>query len=228
NLSQVVLEADASDRSMDDILKEIDCKVDEEYIDKVKENLGESLATRYIDYTRLKEMAEKARENRLIPEYTEAFFKKAFIKAGGKLRDRKDQFIAVDSLPYEIRQIGEVEKFKRQFGSLLRSYPKITFDKDVGFKTPDAEFVTFGHPLFEATLDWVERELTVELQRGAVFLDPDGVLNGFILFYEGEVRDGTGAVAGKSLFFYYIDASTGEVNSTPPTVLWDLSEVGPR
>src|SRR5207245_8356364 len=190
--------------------------------------VGERLDTRYIDYTRLKEMAEKARENRLIPEYTEAFFKKALVKAGGKLHDRKDQFIAVDSLPYEIRQIGEDEKFKRQFGSLLRSYPKITFDKDLGFKTPDAEFVTFGHPLFEATLDWVERELSVELQRGAVFVDPDGILNGYILFYEGEVRDGTGAVAGKSLFSYYKDSSTGEGRSTPPTVIWDLCEVGYR
>ncbi len=228
NLSQLLLEAAASARGIDDILKEIDVKVDEEYIAKVKENLGESLATRYIDYTRLKEMAEKARENRLIPEYTEAFFKKAFIKAGGKLHDRKDQFVAVDSLPYEIRQIGEDEKFKRQFGSLLRSYPKITFDKDVGFKTPDAEFVTFGHPLFEATLDWVDRELTVELQRGAVFLDPDGILNGYVLFYEGEVRDGTGVVAGKSLFSYYVDSSTGEVKTTTPTVIWDLSEASSR
>lgn len=228
NLSQLLLEAAASARGIDEILREIDVKIDEEYIAKVKENLGESLATRYIDYTRLKEMAEKARENRLIPEYTEAFFKKAFVKAGGKLHDRKDQFIAIDSLSYEIRQIGEDEKFKRQFGSLLRSYPKITFDKDIGFKTPDAEFVTFGHPLFEATLDWVERELTVELQRGAVFTDPDGVLNGYVLFYEGEVRDGTGAIAGKSLFSYYIDSRTGEVKGTPPTVIWDLSEVGSR
>jgi len=224
NLSQLLLEAAASARGIDEILKEIDVKIDDEYIAKVKENLGESLATRYIDYTRLKEMAEKARENRLIPEYTEAFFKKAFIKAGGKLHDRKDQFITVDSLPYEIRQIGDDERFKRQFGSLLRSYSKITFDKDIGFKTPDSEFVTFGHPLFEATLDWVERELTVELQRGAVFVDPDGAFNGYILFYEGEVRDGTGAVAGKSLFSYYIDSSTGDVKITSPTVIWDLTE----
>ncbi len=80
NLSQLLLEAAASARDIDEILKEIDIKVDEEYISKVKENLGESLATRYIDYTRLKEMAEKARENRLIPEYTEAFFKKAITR----------------------------------------------------------------------------------------------------------------------------------------------------
>ncbi len=224
NLSQLLLEAAASARGIDEILRDIDVKVDEEYISRVKENLGESLATRYIDYTRLKEMAERARENRLIPEYTEAFFKKAFLKAGGKLHERKDRFLSIDSLPYEVRQIGENEKFKRQFGSILRSYPKVTFDKDIGFKTPDAEFVTFGHPVFEATLDWVEESLSVELQRGAVFEDPDGVLNGHILFYEGEVRDGTGVVAGKSLFAYYVDSTTKEVRSTTPTIIWDLAE----
>src|SRR5439155_4252298 len=48
--------------------------------------------------------------------------------------------------------------------------------------------------------------------------------NGYILFYEGEVRDGTGAVAGKSLFSYYIYSSTGDVKITSPTVIWDLTE----
>jgi len=38
----------------------------------------------------------------------------------------------------------------------LRRYPKITFDKETAFKNSDAEFVTFGHPLFEATMTWVE------------------------------------------------------------------------
>lgn len=224
NLSQLLLEAAASARDIDEILKEIDIKVDEEYISKVKENLGESLATRYIDYTRLKEMAEKARENRLIPEYTEAFFKKAILKAGGRLKERKDEFVAVEFIPYEIRAIASEDSFKRRFGSLLRSYPKVTFDKDVGFRNPDAEFVSFGHPLFEAVLDWVEKELSQELQRGAVFIDPDGNLDGFIVFYEGEVRDGTGSAAGKSLFAYYIDSRTGDVKSTTPTIVWDLAE----
>jgi len=87
-----MLEAAASARSMDDILKELDITIDEKYINRIKKDLGESLATKYIDYTRLREMAEKAKENRLIPEYTEAFFKKAFEKAGGKYYERKDKF----------------------------------------------------------------------------------------------------------------------------------------
>lgn len=37
------------------------------------------------------------------------------------------------------------------------------------------------------------------------FIDPDGDLDGYILYYEGEISDGTGAVAGKRLFALYTD-----------------------
>lgn len=224
NLSQLLLEAAASARDINDILKEIDIKVDADYIAKVKENLGESLATKYIDYTRLKEMAQKARENRLIPEYTEAFFRKAFTKAGGRMKERKDGFLAIESIPYEIRTLSTEDAFKKRYGTLIKSYPKITFDKDKAFRTPDAEFVSFGHSLFEAMLEWCDRNLSADLQKGAVFVDPEGRMNGHIAFYEGEVRDGTGSVAGKSLFGFYFDSATGETRPVSPTVIWDLTE----
>ncbi|MFN3568324.1 MAG: DEAD/DEAH box helicase, partial [Caldimicrobium sp.] len=139
NLYQLILEAVANTRSLDEIIKELDIKVDEEYIKKIKESLGESLATRHIDYTRIKDVAEKAKEYRLIPEYVEEFFKKALEKAGGKFRVRKDGFITIDSVPYEIRKIAEKINSKNPY-SILKSYPKATFDKDIAFKNPDAEF----------------------------------------------------------------------------------------
>jgi len=150
NLSQLMLDAATNARDIDDILKEIDIVVDEEYIASVKESLGESLATHFIDYTRIKEMADRAREYRLIPEYTEAYFKKAFEKAEGKIRERKDGFLSVDSVPFDIRRIADEDLFKKRHGSLLKSYAKGSFDKDRAFKNPDAEFICFGHPLFEA------------------------------------------------------------------------------
>lgn len=222
NLSQLLLEAASNSRHIDEILKEIDVRVDEEYISEVKENLGESLATRYIDYTRIKEMADMAREHRLIPEYTEAFFKKAFEVAGGKFRERSDGFLAVESVPFSIRQIADENGFMKSYGTILKKYPKATFDKDVAFRNPDAEFVSFGHPLFESTLEWVQRELSTTLQRGAVFKDPDGRLNGPILFYEGEVKDGKGKTAGKRLFAFYVDTKTGKIESANPALIWDL------
>ena len=221
NLYQLILDAVTNAKNMDEILKELDIEPDKEYIARIKEALGESLATRFIDYTRIKEMAERAREYRLIPEYVEEFFKRAFLKAGGKFREIKEGFIAIDSVPYEIRKIAESVEFKNRYGVVMRRYPEATFDKDVAFKNPDAEFISFGHPLFEALLKWVVENFEEEAKRGAVFKDPSGKLNGYIWFYIGEVKDGKGEVGGRKILAIYDDGkSPEEIN---PAILWDLS-----
>lgn len=223
SLYQLILEAVANTRDIDEIIKEIDVQVDESYINRVKEALGESLATRFIDYTRIRDMAEKAKEYRLIPEYVEAFFKKAFEKAGGKLRIRKDGFIAIESVPYEIRKIAQEVNFKNRYGLVLKEYHKVTFDKDVAFKNPDAEFISFGHPLFEALLEWINRSFSQKIKRGAIFEDPSCTFNGIIWFYEGEVTDGKGEIAGRKLIAIYDDGNLlEEIN---PVILWDLVPV---
>lgn len=221
-LSQLLMEAAANARDTDEILKEFDIAVDEDYIAKVKEDLGESLATRYIDYTRINEMQKRAKEYRLIPEYTESFFKKAITKAGGRTKERKDGFLAVNSIPFDIKRIAEQDSFKRSYGELLRRYPKVTFDKEVAFRNRNAEFVSFGHPLFEAVMEWIENNFSASLLNGATFFDPDGNLDGYILFYEGEIKDGTGDVAGKKLFGFYLDDQ--KIKSISPAVVWDLEE----
>ncbi|MEZ0343385.1 MAG: helicase-related protein [Caldimicrobium sp.] len=221
NLYQLILDAVTNAKSMDEILKELDIEPDEEYISKIKESLGESLATRFIDYTRIKEMAERAKEYRLIPEYVEEFFKRSFQKAGGKIRELGGGFVAIDSVPYEIRKIAESVEFKNRYGVVMKRYPKATFDKEVAFKNPDAEFISFGHPLFEALLVWIEKNFREEARKGAVFKDPSGILNGYIWFYIGEVRDGKNEVAGRKILAIYDDENT--LKDINPAILWDLS-----
>jgi len=220
--SQVMLDAAVNARNIDEIIQTLEITVDEQYIAKVKENLGETLATRYIDYTRIKEMAQKAKEHRLIPEYTQNFFVKAFEKAGGKIRKPDNKLIAIENVPSAIRSIAEDEVFKKCFGSILRNYPKVTFDKEVSKQHPTVEFISFGHPLFEAVLQWVEKNLVDTIYTGATFYDPDGRLNGYVLFYEGEIKDGTGSIAGKRLFSFSI--TNNEVKHIPPSIIWDLAE----
>jgi len=219
---QLVIDAAANARSIDEILATIEAKLDEEYIARVKDVLGESLATRFIDYTRIKEMAEKAKEYRLIPEYTEEFFKRAFEKAGGKIVKTGD-FYRVDSIPYEIRKIAAEDSFKNTWGTLASRYRNVTFDKEIAKHHSDSEFVSFGHPLFEAVLEWVLRNYLKDCMKGAVFRDPSGVYNGVIFFFEGEVRDGKGAVAGKRLFAIYRNDRTGEIKELNPSIIWDLA-----
>jgi len=222
NLSQLLLEAAATTRSMDDILKEFDFTVDDQYVTSVKENLGESLATHFINYPLIDEMKAQSLEQRLIPEYTEAFFRKGFAAAGGKIRERKDGFIVIESVPYQIRQIAQSDAFTRQFGDLQKTYPKAIFDREIAMKHSDAEFISFGHPLFEAILEWVNNTMSSSLKQGAMFEDPDGRMHGTVLFYEGDIRDGTGSIAGKRLFAFYYNSFNGEFRQINPAFIWDL------
>ena len=215
NLYQLIIEAVTRAKTIDEIIKELDIVVDSDYIQKIKDILGESLATKHIDYTRIREMAEKAREFRLIPEYVEEFFKKAFVKAGGKYRIKKDGFLSIENIPYEIKNIA-----KSRFGPIATSYQKITFDKEIAFLNPDSEFISFGHPLLEALIYWIKERYIDGLKRGAVFEDPDGRLDGYIFFYEGEVKDGKGETAGKNIIALY--DSGKEIKSVNPALLWDL------
>lgn len=220
NLYQLICDAAANIRSSKEIAQEIDFPVDEEYISRVKDALGESLATRYIDYTRISEMAEKAKEYKLIPEYIEEFFKKGIAKAGGNYRISEDNFISIDTVPYELRRIGKEPDMENKYGPINRSYKKITFDKDVSFNDPYSEFVSFGHPLFESLLEWIERSFSSGLRRGALFTDPSGRYNGILLFYEGEIKDGKGTVAGKKLLALLDDGK--KLVPVNPAILWDI------
>ena len=148
--------------------------------------------------------------------------KRIKIKAGGKIRERKDGFLSIDSVPFGIRLIADEDSFKKSFGDLLKKYPKATFDKETAFKNPDAEFICFGHPLFEATMNFIDQKYSDTLLTGATFLDPDGFLDGYIIFYEGEIKDGTGTVAGKRLFSFYVQDQ--KVIPFPASIIWDLAE----
>ncbi len=231
-LAQLMVDAAAGARSLDEILKDIEIIVDKDYIQRVRDNLGESLATRYIDYTRIKEKADQAREYRLIPEYTEAFFKRAFEVLDGKWQAKtvkefpQGSFLSIESLPFQLKQIADEESFRRQHGSLLKRFPLATFDKEAAMRVSQAEFVSFGHPLFEALLIWVERNLAATLLQGAVFTDPDGKMDGTLLFYQGEILDGRGQVTGTRLFALFLDLNSGEIKAVNPAILWDLKESG--
>jgi superfamily II DNA or RNA helicase len=224
DLSELMIEAASSSRNIDEILEDVEIKVDEEYISKIRENLGESLATKFIDYTRLKELQQKAKENRLIPQYTELFFRRAFQRVNGRIKERKDGFLSIESVPFEIVTISKSEEFRRRYGTLMRNYPKVTFDKETASKAGDAEFMSFGHPLFEAIMQWIEKYFSNEPLNGSVFIDPEGGLDGYLVFYEGEIMDGSMKISGKTLLSYYIDRLSSASKRIPSTIIWDLAE----
>lgn len=222
--ADLILEALTKARDIDEILKELDIDLNnEEGLSKVKEILGESLATRFIDHTRIKEIAERAEENRLIPKFVEEFFKEAFQKLNGKIKELGNGILAIDSIPTEVWNIADSIEFKNQYGIVKKRYPKVTFDKEIAFKHPKVEFISFGHPLFEALLELVIEKYRQKVKVGAVFKDPKGNLDGYIWFYIGKVRDGKGETAGRKILAIYDDGKNME--AVNPTILGDLTPV---
>ena len=64
----------------------------------------------------------------------------------------------------------------------FQKYPKVTFDKEVAFKNNDAEFISFGHPLFESIMDLVENELQ-NLSKQVQYLLTRQEKDGVILYH---------------------------------------------
>jgi len=219
SLEQLIKDALANKRTLNDILESIEAIPDKELIEEIRKATAEGLATRHIDLSRIKEEREKAEENRLVPEYIESFFLRAFPKFGGALERRQDGFYRISRVPPELRKISV--SFKNMFGKVDRSYPKISFRKEELFKEEQVEFIAPGHPLLEAIVEKALENFRSSPNNSAVFLDPEGAMEGLIWFVQGEVRDGLNNVVGKRLFALHQDKA-GKIREVSSAILWDL------
>ena len=218
SLKDLILDAVANRRTMEEILAEMDRTPDQEAIRKVREATMEALATRHIDLSRIIGEQRVARENRLVPEYIERYFVRAAEKVGIRAEKRQDGFWRIAAVPFEVR--NQPHAFKIRYGEVYPEYLKAAFDKEKAFKG-QAEFVTMGHPLMEAVLETIFRKHRADAEKGAVFSDPDGKRDGLLWFMTGEIKDGKGEAAGRRLFCVY-QTKSGELASVNPSILWDL------
>jgi len=222
-LQDLIIEAITNKRSLDEILQDFERVPDEEAIKRAREAALEGLATRYIDFSRILGEMRVAKENRLVPEYVEKFFLKATEKLGVKVEMRKDGFWRIANVPYELRNLPY--DFKIKYGIVFKEYDRFSFDKEKAFKG-QAEFVAPGHPLLEAIIEKIFEKYGGEIERGAIFIDPSGIMDGFIWFLEGQINDGNGQVAGKRLFALYQDTQNN-IKQVSPSILWDLKPAHP-
>jgi superfamily II DNA or RNA helicase len=152
SLKDLIVDAIAKRRSLDEIIASIERVTDEEAIRRLQEAALVSLATRHIDLRGILGDQERARENRLVPEYVEAFFQRACRFLGIPLERRQDGAWRIERVPYEIRNVPR--EFKLRYGEVYSEYRRFTFDKAKA-QREGAEFVAPGHPLLEAVIEAV-------------------------------------------------------------------------
>jgi hypothetical protein len=218
SLEDLIVEAITNKRSMEDILKDFDRVTDEEAIKKLKEATMEGLATRHIDLTKILGETRQAKENRLIPEYIEKFLLRASEKLGIRVEKRADGLYRIPSIPYDMRRV--TFEFKTKYGEPYREYSKLSFVKEEAFRR-QAEFIAPGHPLLETAVERIFQDYGIDLEKGAVFEDPSGVVDGFVWFIQCEMNDGGGNTAGKRIYAIHQGAH-GEIRAVSPSILWDL------
>ncbi len=218
-LEELIKDAIANRRTMDDILEGIDRTPDEELIEMVRRATYESLATRYMDLTKIIEETRVAKENRLVPEYIEKFFLHASKRLGLKVEKTHDGFWSISHVPFEIRNLSP--SFKNKYGDISREYRKFSFDKEKAFKHPEVEFVAPGHPLLEGVIESLFIDYLEQMSKGTTFRDPSGRLKGVLHFLEAEIKDGHDKTVGKRLFVLF-QGEDGSIKQVPSSILWDL------
>jgi superfamily II DNA or RNA helicase len=224
SLKDLIVEAVTHRRSLEEIVSEIQRIPDEEALRRTRDAVLEGLATRHVDLQRVLGETRLAKENRLVPEYIERFFGRACAFLTVPLEQRKDGLWRIPNVPYTIRETSP--SFKNSYGEVFREYGKLAFDKDVA-RNQQAVFVAPGHPLLEAVIERLLQESAPDLQKGAVFADPDGRFDGLLWFVEGEIRDGANSIAGKRLFTIF-QPEHGSLRLIPASVLWDMKPVAPQ
>ena len=120
-------------------------------------------------------------------------------------RPAKDSHVyRVGKVPRNSDPAGNAQE--PRFGRLGREYGKIVFDKEFLPTDPTLEWVTPGHPLFEAVRDDILARVEDHLRRGAVFYDLHGKRPCVLDVFAASIKDGRGKTLHRRLFVVETDA----------------------
>lgn len=219
-LEDIFRDAITGQRRMEEIYDLVDEINPTELKQKMEQIFTTSLATRHIDYSGITQRIQEADENRLMPEYIEDYFLRAFKRFGGGYEKEGDAY-RIKSVPFELRKLNDDYNFRSRYGKVERVYAKITFDKEGAKTHSNYEYVAPGHPLLESVNQTALDSMGYS-EAVAVFGDETNVMEGVLWFIEGELTDGLGAIAGKRIFCVFQNVR-GEFKKTNPSVIWDLA-----
>lgn len=162
---------------------------------------------------KVREQMERAEARRLQPHYIESFFREAFARLGGSLRERESRRYQIKHVPAALRQRDRLIGLREP---VLSNYERVVFDKSLidvpGI--PSAAFLCPGAPLLDTVLDkTLERDRDL-LRRGAVLVDErDHGTDPKLLFYLEHaiqdailVRGGERRVISKQLLYVELDS----------------------
>jgi superfamily II DNA or RNA helicase len=210
-------EADLEDRLLRD--------VDEQQFRAICQNALEGLASKKLNLEMLIERRARAQERRVVPETIARFLREAAEFVPWTLKPVPSVPHAFDPArtPPMLRRYEKTPDWK--LPALADRYPRCSTDREAA-ETEKLEWVTPGHPLFEAIRRNTHTRALDVLSKGATFHSLQHETPARIDFYRARIVDGLGQVVHERLFAVEITESD-EPRLQEPGLLGNFAPADP-
>ena len=206
-------DADLEDRLLKD--------VDESHFREICQHALEGLASKKLNLEMLVERRARAQERRIVPETIARFLQESAKNAGFTLRPVNNRIHTFDSGPTPSSLKRHELSPSWKLPTLPNRYPRLSTDRDTA-ENNNLEWVTPGHPLFEALRRSSLESGRESFAKGACFYSLGHENPARLDFYRAQVTDGLGHVIHERLFT--VEVSDGsQPTLRGPEVLGDLS-----
>jgi superfamily II DNA or RNA helicase len=199
--------------------------VDEGQFRAICQNALEGLASKKLNLEMLIERRARAQEQRVVPETIARFLREAAEYVPLTLK-------TIPSLPHAFEPARTPPVLRRyekdadwKLPALTDRYPRCSADREAA-ETHSLEWVTPGHPLFEAIRRHTCAQALDVLSKGATFYSLQHKGPARIDFYRARVVDGLGQVIHERLFAVEI-TSDGEPQLREPGLIGNFAPASP-
>ncbi len=205
----------------DDLEQRLLTPVSEDRFRAICQNALEGLATKKLNLEMLVERRARAQERRVVPETIARFLADAapHVPLGLRPVPSLAHTFEPGPTPLALRRYEAEPNWK--LDRLLNRYSRFSTERTTADKN-NLEWVTPGHPLFEAMRRHTLDKARDTLARGACFYSIDAAQPARIDFYRAKVADGLGDTIHERLFAIEI-REDGATNLRDPGLLGNLT-----
>jgi hypothetical protein len=207
--------------SANDLEARLEVEVREEDFRRICQSALEGLAKKSLNLPMLVERRALAQERRIVPETVARFFDASAREVGLSLTPLKatERAFTVGKVPLVLYDQARAKDWRLL--QLAKSYDRICFDRSTLETDARLEWVTPGHPLFEAVRRQVWEQTQAQLRQGAVFYELEREQAALLELFIAGVADGVGNILHRRLFLVETNAD-GTRRLRDPSYLLDL------
>ncbi|MBF8306151.1 MAG: Helicase domain protein, partial [Acidobacteria bacterium] len=207
--------------SANDLEAKLEVEVREEDFRNICRSALEGLAKKSLNLPMLVERRALAQERRIVPETVARFFETGAKDAGLGLTPIKgnERAFVVGRIPTPLYAQARAKDWK--LPPLAKNYDRVCFDRSTLETDVRLEWVTPGHPLFEAVRRQVWEHTQPLLRQGAIFYQLEREQPALLELFIASVADGVGNILHRRLFLVETNAD-GTRRLRDPSYLLDL------